>query len=61
MQESRVVELHVRASHICTPKPLQTGSGERDVVVTFAGVIFRPNEWLYADENGFIVSPTPLS
>jgi regulator of ribonuclease activity A len=30
------------------------------VAVTFAGVTFRPGEWLYADENGIIVSATPL-
>ena len=57
----RTMPLAVRALNICPTKPFQTGAGERDLVVTFAGVIFRPNEWLYADENGFIVSPTPLS
>ena len=57
----RTMPLAVRALNICPTKPFQTGSGERDVTVAFAGVIFRPNEWLYADENGFIVSPTPLS
>jgi regulator of RNase E activity RraA len=24
-------------------------------------VVFRPGEWLYADENGIIVSATPLA
>jgi regulator of RNase E activity RraA len=27
----------------------------------FAGVVVRPGEWLYADENGIIVSATPLA
>jgi regulator of ribonuclease activity A len=57
----RTMPLAVRALNICPTKPLQTSSGERDVIVTFAGVIFRPNDWLYADENGFIVSEKPLT
>ena len=35
--------------------------GELGVVLEFAGVVFRPGEWLYADENGIIVSATPLA
>lgn len=34
--------------------------GELDVVVTFAGVTFRPGEYVYADNNGVIVSPHAL-
>ncbi|WP_407316177.1 ribonuclease E activity regulator RraA [Pseudomonas sp. nanlin1] len=43
--------------------PLKTdkrGIGDVDVVVNFAGVTFRPGEYLYADNNGVIVSPSPL-
>jgi regulator of RNase E activity RraA len=29
-------------------------------VVRFAGVTFRPGDWLYADENGFLVSANEL-
>jgi regulator of ribonuclease activity A len=57
----RTMPLAVRALNTCPTKPLQTGSGESEIVVAFAGVIFRPGEWLYADENGFIVSAEPLS
>ena len=35
--------------------------GELGVVLEFAGVVFGPGEWLYADENGIIVSATPLA
>lgn len=34
--------------------------GDIDVVVTFGGVTFRPGEYVYADNNGIIVSPTEL-
>ncbi len=44
--------------------PLRTekrGLGDLDVIVTFAGLTFRPGEYLYADNNGIIVSPSPLN
>jgi regulator of ribonuclease activity A len=50
----------VRALAACPTRPRQQGIGELEVAVTFAGVTFRPGEWLYADENGIIVSATPL-
>ena len=34
--------------------------GDLNVVVSFAGVTFRPGEFVYADNNGIIVSPTAL-
>ncbi|WP_427791260.1 ribonuclease E activity regulator RraA [Brevundimonas diminuta] len=34
--------------------------GEIDIPTSFGGVIFTPGEWLYADEDGLIVSPRPL-
>jgi regulator of ribonuclease activity A len=43
--------------------PMKTdkrGIGDLNVVVTFAGVTFRPGEYVYADNNGVIVSPSPL-
>lgn len=43
--------------------PLKTdkrGLGDLDVVVSFGGVTFRPGEYVYADNNGIIVSPSPL-
>jgi regulator of ribonuclease activity A len=37
------------------------GHGDRDVPVRFAGVTFRPGDHAYADEDGLIVSGTPLA
>ncbi|WP_249672949.1 ribonuclease E activity regulator RraA [Pseudomonas abieticivorans] len=46
------------ASH---PKKTQKrGVGELNVPVTFAGVTFKPGEFIYADNNGVIVSPSAL-
>ncbi len=36
------------------------GTGQEDLPVTFAGVTFRPGEYLYADEDGLVVSATKL-
>ena len=44
--------------------PMKTdkrGIGDLNVVVAFAGVTFRPGEYVYADNNGIIVSAEPLS
>ena len=44
--------------------PMKTdkrGIGDLNVVVTFAGVTFRPGEFVYADNNGIIVSPVALT
>ncbi len=37
------------------------GVGELDVSVQFAGAEFNPGEWLYADNNGILISAGPLS
>lgn len=43
--------------------PMKTekrGIGDMNVPVTFGGVTFRPGEYVYADNNGIIVSPVAL-
>lgn len=41
-------------------KSIKKGAGDRDIPVTFGGVTFTPGQWLYADEDGVIVSESPL-
>lgn len=41
-------------------KTVKQNVGEIDVPVAFAGIEFRPGEWLYADADGLIVSAVPL-
>ena len=36
-------------------KSTKTGSGERDVVVSFGGVDFVPGDMVYADSDGIVV------
>ncbi len=41
-------------------KSLKKDIGERDLPVTFAGVNFIPGHYLYADEDGFVISDKEL-
>lgn len=41
-------------------KTVKKNVGEADLPVCFGGVTFIPGEWLYADEDGVIVSESPL-
>jgi regulator of ribonuclease activity A len=41
-------------------KTVKKNQGEADVAVSFGGVTFHPGEWLYADEDGILVSTTSL-
>jgi regulator of ribonuclease activity A len=38
----------------------KTGSGQRDVAVSFGGIVFRAYDWLYSDEDGIVVSDRRL-
>ena len=54
------VELGVQA---LAPHPLRSekrGLGDLDVPVSFAGVTFKPGNFIYADNNGIIVSARQL-
>jgi regulator of ribonuclease activity A len=41
-------------------KTVKRNVGEAEIPVSFGGVSFVPGEWLYADEDGVIVSSSPL-
>ena len=51
----------IRALHAYPLKSHKKGHGDRDLQVTFAGVNFKKDHFLYADEDGIIVSETMLS
>lgn len=50
----RALDTHPLKSH-------KHGQGERDILITFAGVNFKKDHFLYADQDGIIVSETKLS
>jgi regulator of ribonuclease activity A len=55
------IDLGVQALASHPMRSSRRGVGELDIAVTFAGVSFRPGEYLYADNNGIIVSAEPLA
>ena len=52
--------LGVKALAAMPRKSEKRGPGRHDMPVTFAGVIFRPGAWLYADADGVVVAEQPL-
>jgi regulator of ribonuclease activity A len=52
--------LGIRALGTMPLRSDKRGEGERDVPVRFAGVSFRPGDWVYADEDGVVVAHGPL-
>ena len=41
--------------------PRKQNEGQRDVAVLVQGVWVRPGDWLYADEDGVVVSSSALA
>jgi len=50
----------IKAIGTCPLKTDKRGEGQRDVHVRFAGVTFRPGDWLYADHDGIVVASRAL-
>lgn len=57
---TRTLDLGLRALASCPRRSAKTGAGSRGEVAVFAGVIFRPGDWLYADPDGIIVADMRL-
>ncbi|MGC9162302.1 MAG: ribonuclease E activity regulator RraA [Thiomonas sp.] len=58
--EIRQVPIGVLALAAVPAPPDKLGKGMTDAVVNIQDVIVRPGEWLYADEDGVIISREPL-
>ena len=54
------IDIGVRALNTHPQKTVKKGIGDKNVPVTFGGVTFTPGEWLYADEDGILVSTNRL-
>jgi regulator of ribonuclease activity A len=53
-------DLGIRALGSTPRRSEKNNAGQRDIPVAFRGVTFRPGEYLYADEDGILVSPEKL-
>ncbi len=56
-----MLDLGVQALGAIPLKCNRQGVGELNVAVTFAGITFHPGHFVYADNNGVIVSPKLLT
>lgn len=57
----RQTRLGVQALATHPRKTEKRGVGDLNVAVSFGGVTFQPGQYVYADNNGIVVSPTKLA
>lgn len=50
------VPIGIKALHAHPAKSAKRGEGVRNSIVRFAGVTFSPNAYVYADDDGIVVS-----
>lgn len=55
------IELGIKALGTCPRKTDKRGEGQRELPLSIGGVTVSPGDYLYADNNGVIVSPEPLT
>jgi regulator of ribonuclease activity A len=55
------MDLGVKALAAVPRRSVRRGEGQRDLPVTFAGVTFRPGDWVCCDEDGVLVADGPLT
>jgi len=55
------LDIGIKALNTSPKKSSKKGEGLRDITVAFAGIIFTPNEYVYADEDGILSSPEKLA
>ena len=61
VDEIMATDIGVQALGVHPIKTDKKGIGEIDIAVTFGGVTFNSGDYVYADNNGIIVSPEKLS
>jgi regulator of ribonuclease activity A len=55
-----MLDLGIKALGTNPRRGAKAGAGEIDLPVEFGGVVFTPGEYLYADEDGIVVSARAL-
>ena len=54
------INVGVKALNTHPLKSIKRGEGQKQLALHFAGVMFNPGDYVYADEDGLIVSPSAL-
>ena len=60
LAELAAAGIPVKALALVPLRSVKRGEGQSDVPVEIQGVAVRPGDWLYADEDGIVVSATSL-
>ena len=55
------MDIGVKALNTNPRKSVKKGVGERDIPVTFADVTINPGDYIYADEDGIVISAEKLT
>ncbi len=55
------IDIGVKALNTNPRKSVKKGVGERDITVTFADVTINPGNYIYADEDGIVISVEKLT
>ena len=61
VDQIRAADIGVQALGVHPMKTDKKGVGELNIPVTFGGVTFAPKDYVYADNNGIILSAQPLA
>jgi len=59
-EEISGIDIGVKAISTCPVKSVKRGEGQTNIPVHFAGVSFVPGHFLYADEDGVVISENAL-
>ena len=54
------IEIGIKALGVNPAKSAKTGAGEVDIPITFGGATFEPGNWIYCDQDGVLVSQSPI-
>ena len=61
LAELTAAGIPVKALALMPLRSVKRGEGQQGIPVEIQGVTVRPGEWLYADEDGIVVSATSLT
>lgn len=59
--EIDATDIGIRALNTCPRSSRKQGLGDRDVDLCFAGIDVRPGDYVFADDDGIVVSARDLS
>ncbi|MDE2874740.1 MAG: ribonuclease E activity regulator RraA, partial [Gemmatimonadota bacterium] len=54
------LDIGIKALGTNPRRSVKKGAGERDIALNFAATTFTPEDWLYADEDGILLSRMKL-